>query len=134
MKTVAEGLLARTDTAFDVVAGVEARGFIFTGAVATIAGTGMSPIRKQGKLPELAHQISYREEHCTDTLEVSPDQESGMQVLLIDDIPATGGALRTRTDHIEQAGSRVTAAGVIMEIEGLGDRELIPQVIGVIHV
>ena len=68
MQTVARGLLGQVGTEFDVVAGVEARGFIFAGAVATMAGTGMVPIRKAGKLPKPAHRISYRKEYGTDTL------------------------------------------------------------------
>ena len=127
MQTVARGLLGQVGTEFDVVAGVEARGFIFAGAVATMAGTGMVPIRKAGKLPKPAHRISYRKEYGTDTLEVSPDLLPGMRVLLIDDILATGGTLRAGADLIEQVGARVAAVGVVMELEGLGGRELMPQ-------
>lgn len=127
MQTVAKGLLDQVETEFDVVAGVEARGFIFAGAIAAIAKTGMIPIRKQGKLPKTAHRISYEKEYGSDTLEVSPDLESGMRVLLIDDILATGGTLRAGADLIEQAGASLTDVGVVMELAGLGGRDLIPQ-------
>src|SRR5690625_2548273 len=127
MQTVARGLLAQVGPEFDVVAGVEARGFIFAGAVATMAGTGMVPIRKAGKLPKPAHRISYRKEYGNDYLADSPDLLPVMRVLLIDDILANGGTLRVGADLIEQVGARVAAVGVVMELEGLGGRELMPQ-------
>ncbi len=127
MKSVARGLLAQVHADFDVVAGIEARGFIFAGAVAALAGTGMIPIRKQGKLPKPAHRISYAKEYGTDTLEVSPELETGMRVLLLDDILATGGTLRAGSDLVERIGARVTAVGVVMELKDLGGRDLMPQ-------
>src|SRR5690625_7407839 len=71
MQAVARGILTQANPNFDVVAGVEARGFIFAGAVAALAGAGMIPIRKEGKLPKPAHRISYQKEYGTDVLEVS---------------------------------------------------------------
>src|SRR5699024_10441744 len=127
MQTVARGLLAQVGPEFDVVAGVEARGFIFAGAVATMARTGMVPIRKAGELPKPADRLAHRKQYSTNTIEVSPDLLPGMRVLLIDDILATGGTLRAGADLIEQVGARVAAVGVVMELEGLGGRELMPQ-------
>ena len=127
MKAVAYGLLAQTNTTFDVVAGVEARGFIFAGAVATIAGTGMVPIRKEGKLPKPAHRISYEKEYGFDVLEVSPELQPGMRVLLIDDILATGGTLKAGAELIKLAGAKIADVGVVMELEGLGGEAVMPQ-------
>lgn len=127
MRTVVEGLVSLAGTDFDVVAGVEARGFIFAGAVAAIAGTGMIPIRKPGKLPKPAHQMSYEKEYGRDTLEVSPDLESGMRVLLIDDILATGGTLKASTDLIHAVGATVVGVSVVLELLGLGGKTVMPQ-------
>ncbi|MDR7347345.1 adenine phosphoribosyltransferase [Enteractinococcus fodinae] len=127
LRAVAHGLLDQASTSFDVVAGIEARGFIFAGAVAAIADTGMLPIRKAGKLPVPAHQISYDKEYGPDTLEVSPELKPGMRVLLIDDILATGGTLKAGADLIELAGAQVAGVGVVMELEGLGGRRVMPQ-------
>lgn len=127
MQAVAHGLLAQADTSFDVVAGVEARGFIFAGAVATIAGTGMIPIRKEGKLPKPAQRISYEKEYGFDVLEVSPELQPGMRVLLIDDILATGGTLKAGAELIELVGAEVADVGVVMELQGLGGKTVMPQ-------
>lgn len=127
LQAVAHGLVAQTSTAFDVVAGIEARGFIFAGAVAAIADTGMLPIRKAGKLPVPAHHMSYDKEYGPDTLEVSPELQPGMRVLLIDDILATGGTLKAGADLIELAGAQVAGVGVVLELENLGGRLVMPQ-------
>lgn len=127
MRAVAEELVAQADVGFDVVAGVEARGFIFAGAAAIVSGTGMVPIRKQGKLPKPAQRIAYEKEYGHDALEVSPDLEAGMRVLLIDDILATGGTLRAGADLIEMVGAEVVSVGVVMELAGLGGRTVMPQ-------
>lgn len=127
MRTVAEALVAQAGAPFDVVAGVEARGFIFAGAAATVAEKGMIPIRKQGKLPKPAHQVSYEKEYGHDVLEVSPELEAGMRVLLLDDILATGGTLKAGAELVERAGAEVVSVGVVMELQGLGGRTVMPQ-------
>lgn len=127
MRIVAEALVAQSETPFDVVAGVEARGFIFAGAAALVSGKGMVPIRKQGKLPKAAHQVGYEKEYGHDVLEVSPDLEPGMRVLLLDDILATGGTLKAGTELVERAGAEIVSVGVVMELQDLGGRTLMPQ-------
>lgn len=127
MRAVAEGLIAQANTTFDIVAGIEARGFIFAGAVAAVAGKGMLPIRKEGKLPMPAQRISYQKEYGPDTLEVSPELEAGMRVLLLDDILATGGTLKAAADLIDRVGAQIAEVGVVLELEGLGGRALMPQ-------
>lgn len=127
MHTVAQELLAQAQDPFDVVAGIEARGFIFAGAVAALSRRGMVPIRKPGKLPVVAHQVTYTKEYGDDQLEVSPDLEPGMRVLLIDDILATGGSLKAGAALVAAAGAEVTDVGVVLELAGLGGREVMPQ-------
>lgn len=127
MRTVAEALVAQADCSFDVVAGVEARGFIFAGAAAAVAGTGMIPLRKQGKLPKPAHQVSFEKEYGQDILEVSPELETGMRVLLLDDILATGGTLKAGAELVELAGAQVVSVGVVMELQELEGRTMMPQ-------
>lgn len=127
MRSVAEALVALVESPFDVVAGVEARGFIFAGAVAIASGKGMIPIRKQGKLPKPAEKIHYEKEYGHDALEVSPDLEPGMRVLLLDDILATGGTLKAGAELIQRVGADLVGVGVVMELEGLGGRQEMPQ-------
>lgn len=127
MYAVAHELLVQAQGNFDIVAGIEARGFIFAGAVATLAKTGMIPIRKAGKLPKPAHRVTYAKEYGDDQLEVSPELEPGMQVLLIDDILATGGSLQAGANLVTAAGAEVSEVGVVLELEGLGGRSVMPQ-------
>ena len=127
MHAVAHELLSQAQNSFDVVAGIEARGFIFAGAVATLAQVGMIPLRKVGKLPQPAHRVTYAKEYGQDHLEVSADLEPGMRVLLIDDILATGGSLQAGANLVNAVGADVTEVGVVLELEGLGGRSVMPQ-------
>lgn len=127
MHATAQELLAQMPVSFDVVAGIEARGFIFAGAVAALAKTGMIPLRKAGKLPKPAYRLTYAKEYGEDQLEVSPDLKPGMRVLLIDDILATGGSLKAGADLVAAVGAEVTGIGVVLELQGLGGRSVMPQ-------
>ena len=83
---------AQAHACVDVVAGVEARGFIFAAPLAVRLGAGFVPVRKSGKLPGATEQASYALEYGTATLEVTRDAfRSGQRVLLVDDVLATGG-------------------------------------------
>ena len=88
---------------FDVVAGVEARGFLLAGAIAIAAGVGLVPIRKAGKLPRPAASVSYSLEYGTATIEAHDDIRDGARVLLVDDVLATGGTLRAAQELIADA-------------------------------
>lgn len=107
---------------FDLVAGVEARGFVLAGAAAAIAGTGVLPIRKAGKTPQPAAQMTYDLEYGTATIEVGADIPAGARVLVVDDVLATGGTLHAAHGLVEQLGGIVAGTGVLLEIEGLGGR------------
>ena len=108
---------------FDVVAGVEARGFLLAAAVALDAGTGVVPIRKAGKLPRDRVSAEYTLEYGTATLELHRDSvRPGQRVLLVDDVLATGGTLLAAIRLVEELGGVVTGVSVVVELVALGGR------------
>jgi len=111
---------------FDVVAGVEARGFLLAAAVALDAGTGVVPVRKAGKLPRERVAAEYALEYGTATLELHTDSiRPGQRVLVVDDVLATGGTLEAAIGLVEQLGGVVTAVAVVVELAELGGRQRI---------
>ncbi|MSO42965.1 MAG: adenine phosphoribosyltransferase [Candidatus Planktophila sp.] len=107
-----------------LVAGIEARGFIFASAVAYELGSGFIPIRKAGKLPHTVISQSYGLEYGSDTLEMHVDAISqGEDVLLIDDVIATGGTICAAIDLIHRSGGRVAHVLTLLEIDGLSGRQ-----------
>ncbi len=119
--------LAGTDgaaPAFDVVVGVEARGFLLAAAVALSAGVGVVLVRKAGKLPRERISADYVLEYGTATLELHSDAiRPGQRVLVVDDVLATGGTLTAAVALVEQLGGVVTAVSVVVELAALGGRE-----------
>lgn len=113
---------------FDVVAGVEARGFLLAGAVAIAAGVGLVPVRKAGKLPRPAASVSYALEYGRATVEVHDDLAHGARVLVVDDVLATGGTLAAAHALFAELGQRVVGTAVLMELEQLGGRALVGDV------
>ncbi len=112
--------------AFDVVAGVEARGFVLGAAVAYAAGVGIVPLRKAGKLPREVHAATYDLEYGEATLEVHTDAfQPGMRALVIDDVLATGGTLGAAVSLVERAGAVVAGISVVLELSFLHGRERI---------
>jgi adenine phosphoribosyltransferase len=114
---------------FDVVAGIEARGFVIAAAVAYAAGVGVVPIRKAGKLPRKVLSATYALEYGEATLELHADaftETVGLspreRVLVVDDVLATGGTAAAALGLIEQAGGTVTGFSVLLELEFLGAR------------
>src|SRR5690348_7094146 len=90
-KRVIDGIIAHHES-FDVVAGIEARGFLMAAAIGYATGAGIVPVRKAGKLPRPAFSASYALEYGEATLEVSQDAfQPGQRVLVVDDVLATGG-------------------------------------------
>ena len=111
-----------------LVAGIEARGFIFASAVANQLRSGFVPIRKAGKLPHLTISESYGLEYGVDTLEVHIDAVApGSKVLLIDDVLATGGTIGAAIELIQRLGGQVTHVLALLEINGLQGRERLNQ-------
>src|SRR5690606_13156457 len=128
LRATTRALIEPFASSFDVVAGVEARGFILAGAAALAAAVGLVPIRKAGKLPQPAASVDYALEYGTATIEMHDDLPAGTRVLLIDDVLATGGTLAAGRRIIEQLGYEVAGVSVLFEIDGLGGRELIGDV------
>lgn len=105
----------------DVVAGIEARGFILGAIIAHELGVGFVPVRKEGKLPGPVHSQSYSLEYGTATLEVHQDAVSHQErVLVVDDVLATGGTLAATCELIERCGASVAAIEIVLEIGALG--------------
>jgi adenine phosphoribosyltransferase len=109
---------------FDVVAGVEARGFLFAGAVAIASGTGVVPIRKAGKLPWRTVSAAYELEYGEAVVEVHEDAFADhKRVLLVDDVLATGGTLAAAADLVGRAGGRLVGVSVVVELTALRGRD-----------
>ena len=109
---------------FDVVAGIEARGFILGGAIAHQLGLGFVPVRKKGKLPHTVISEEYALEYGTDVVEIHTDAiVENARVLLIDDLIATGGTAEAAVKLITRAGGNVLAASFVIELPELGGRE-----------
>ncbi|PZS15357.1 MAG: adenine phosphoribosyltransferase [Pseudonocardiales bacterium] len=106
----------------DLVAGVEARGFLVAGALARDLGCGLVAVRKAGKLPPPTMRRSYELEYGSAELEVPVGVLDGMRVYLVDDVLATGGTLRAGADLLAQAGATVTGLGVLLELGFLDGR------------
>lgn len=106
-----------------LVAGIEARGFIFASAVAHELNSGFIPIRKAGKLPHRTISQSYGLEYGSDTLEIHSDAiAAGDSVLLIDDVLATGGTIGAAIELIARSGGHVAHVLALLEIDGLSGR------------
>ncbi len=113
----------------DIVAGIESRGFIFGGAVAVELGAGFVPIRKQGKLPAEILSEEYALEYGTDVIEIHKDAvKTGMRVLLVDDLLATGGTAAASVRLLKKLGSEVVGAAFVIELDFLGGREKLKEI------
>ena len=111
---------------YDVVVGVEARGFLLAAAVALDTGVGVVPVRKAGKLPRERVTADYALEYGTATLEMHADSITpGQRVLVVDDVLATGGTLEATLALVERLGGVVAAVSVVIELAALGGRQRI---------
>jgi len=107
----------------DVVAGIEARGFILAAPVALRLGIGFIPLRKRGKLPHTTLGAQYALEYGTAEIEVHIDAvREGQRVLVVDDVLATGGTAAAACELIERAGGVVAGIAVLLELGFLGGR------------
>lgn len=121
---VIDALLQEFAGTYDVIAGVEARGFLLAAAAAYAGDVGVMPVRKKGKLPRETFAESYALEYGKATLEIHRDDiPTGSRVLILDDILATGGTLAATVRLMERAGLQVAGVGVVMELDGLGGRD-----------
>jgi adenine phosphoribosyltransferase len=112
------------DAEVDVVAGMEARGFIFGALVAWQLGAGFVPLRKPGKLPAAVEAVTYDLEYGTATLEVHRDALGpGHRVLLVDDVLATGGTAAASIDLVTRLGADLVGCAFLVELPALAGRE-----------
>lgn len=109
------------DAPLDVVAGIEARGFILGAALAHALGRGFVPIRKRGKLPGRTLTAQYSLEYGVDSIEIHVDAiEPGQRVLLVDDLIATGGTALGAVELIHGSGGVIHECCFIVELPDLG--------------
>jgi adenine phosphoribosyltransferase len=111
------------DQNIDVVVGMESRGFIFGSPLAYLLGVGFVPVRKPGKLPATKLAESYELEYGTNTLEIHQDGVTpGQQVLIIDDLLATGGTAKATCRLVERLGGTVAGVAFLIELNFLNGR------------
>lgn len=134
LRAAVDALIEPFAGTFDVVAGIEARGFLLAGAAAIAAGVGMAPIRKAGKLPRPAASVDYALEYGTASIEMSDDLPRGTRVLLVDDILATGGTLRAGRELLTRLGHDPVGTAVLMELTELDGRAVCGPVHAVFRV
>jgi adenine phosphoribosyltransferase len=120
----------------DLVAGVDARGFLLGGAVAIKLGIGVLAVRKGGKLPPPVISETYDLEYGTATLEVPAEgiELAGRNIAIIDDVLATGGTVAATAKLLRAAGAHVTGAAVVLELTALGGRDVLkPLTVSSLH-
>lgn len=107
----------------DVIAGIEARGFIFGGALAARLNASFVPLRKPGKLPAETDRVSYNLEYGSAALEIHVDSiESGAKVVIVDDVLATGGTALAAGELVRRQGGFVSSYAFVLELDFLGGR------------
>lgn len=110
----------------DAIAAAEARGFLFAAPLALLLNKPLVPLRKPGKLPYETHRLEYGLEYGRAELHVHIDGfRPGAQVLIVDDLLATGGTLRAACQLVEKAGAKVLACAVLVELLFLKGRDLL---------
>ncbi|WP_426592077.1 adenine phosphoribosyltransferase [Cellulomonas sp. McL0617] len=123
---VIAAIAAAVEGPVDLVAGMEARGFLFAAPVAVALGAGVLPVRKAGKLPGPTASQSYALEYGTATIEVHPDTiPAGARVLVLDDVLATGGTAAATVELLERCGAVVVGLTFLVELEALRGRDLL---------
>lgn len=106
------------------VVGIEARGYFFAPAVAYSIGAGFIPVRKPKKLPAATERVEYALEYGTDVLEIHKDAiEPGQNVLIVDDVLATGGTAAAVASLVSRVGGNVTGLAFVLELDFLNGRD-----------
>ena len=125
LRAIIQGMLTHCEgLKIDKVIGTEARGFIFAPAIAYELGAGFVPVRKPNKLPFERIAYDYDLEYGTDRLEIHTDAiKAGENVLIVDDLLATGGTAHAVTELVKQMGGNVVGLSFLIELVGLGGRE-----------
>ncbi len=108
----------------DVIVSNEARGFIIGAPLAYELGVGFVPIRKKGKLPYKCLNYTYTTEYSNDSIQIHEDAITKDQnVLIIDDLLATGGTVKANVELVEKLGGKVAGTGFLIELAYLGGRK-----------
>lgn len=125
LRAVIEALAAPFLGQADMVAGIDARGFLLGSGVALGLSTGVLAVRKKGKLPPPVHSQDYALEYGESTLEIPADAIDllGRRVVVVDDVLATGGTLLATVNLLRRCGAEVVGVAVVLEVPGLGGRE-----------
>ena len=120
-----QGMAEAVDpSSYDLVVGIESRGFIFGTALALHLGKGFVPIRKPGKLPWKTASESYELEYGSDTIEIHTDAcDGGRRVLKVDDLLATGGTMEAGLKLVRRIGAEPVAAAFVIELDFLKGRD-----------
>lgn len=123
-RAVIDAMAAQLPADVDLLAAVEARGFLLGGALSVVSGRGLVPIRKPGKLPVVADRVDYALEYGNATLELPAGVlPAGARVAVVDDVLATGGTVEGVCQLIERAGATVSVVSVVLELAALGGRD-----------
>jgi len=117
------------DQVIDKVVGIDARGFIFAAAVADRMGVGFVPVRKAGKLPWKTRGLAYSLEYGENVIELHEDAvHPGENILLVDDLLATGGTAAAAAALITSLGANLIGASFFIELNDLNGREKMPDI------
>lgn len=127
--TVDELCVAVSTWDFDVVVGLESRGFILGSVLSYEMGVGFVPVRKKGKLPGAVHAVEYELEYGLDALEIHRDAlGAGHRVLIVDDLLATGGTATASASLVAACGAKVAGSAFLVELVDLGGRAPLAKV------
>jgi len=108
----------------DIIVGIDARGFILSAAMAYKLETGLTLIRKKGKLPPKTISQEYTLEYATNTIEMKEDAiQKGQKVLIVDDVLATGGTMEATCKVVEKLGGEIIGISFLIELDFLKGRE-----------
>lgn len=133
LTTLAEVLLAPFAGQFDLIAGIEARGFLLAGAMAGLTNArggsaGVLTVRKAGKLPSPAAKVSYELEYGSAAIEAPDVLRPGHRVLIVDDVLATGGTIAACRELVTELGAEVVGATAVMKVEALDGEKIAGEV------
>jgi adenine phosphoribosyltransferase len=118
-----------SDINFDLIIGIESRGFILGAALAQALGKGFVPVRKKGKLPPPTKSISYQLEYGQDTLEIRESEHfQGKKVLIVDDVIATGGTLKATSELCQLSELQVVGALALIDLTFLHENNLLKDI------